>query len=189
MADRPRPPPAGRLGPWAEPGAALLVALLAGAGALATFGVTRGVLGAAALLGLLLALAAWRRGRLPRGGGGAGVVQLVERRLAYWGPFEGGVLDLDDVERLLLDPGPPAAWILVAPGGRLVVPVDAEGAGALPDAFAALPGLSLDRLARALADLSPPAAGTALAAGAAAAPPRRLPLPLWERPSRRLASR
>jgi len=129
------------------PGALVLLAGLAVAGA--TFGITRALGVALALLGLALLWVGWQRRRFGRGvGGGVGVVQVDERRLAYWGPLSGGVIDMDDLARLDLDPtGRPAHWILWGPGGqRLAVPVDALGAERLLDLFAALPGLSVERL-------------------------------------------
>jgi hypothetical protein len=95
-----------------------------------------------------------QRLRFRRGGGGAGVVQIDERRLSYWGPLTGGIIDLDDLARLSLDPGGrPLHWVLTPHAGAVLhIPVDAEGADALFDAFAALPGLPaarmLDLLAR-----------------------------------------
>jgi hypothetical protein len=71
------------------------------------------------------------------------VLQIDERRLMYFGPLTGGMIDLDDLVRLDLDPtGRPAHWMLFASGGPpLAIPVNAEGADALFDVFAALPGI------------------------------------------------
>jgi hypothetical protein len=89
-----------------------------------------------------------QRLRFRRGGGGAGVVQIVERRLAYWGPLTGGMMDMDDLARLSLDPsGRPVHWVLTPHhGATLQIPVDAEGADQLFDLFAALPGLPAERM-------------------------------------------
>ncbi len=108
--------------------------------------------GAVALVGVALTLGAVQRLRFARGGGGAGVVQIDERRVAYFGPLTGGVVDLDDLATLALDgTGKPAHWRLLARGGdTLDIPVDAENADALFDAFAALPGLRAERLIAAL---------------------------------------
>lgn len=116
--------------------------------ALATFGLTRALGLVLLLLGLALAWTARQRMRWGRGGGGPGVVQVDERRLAYWGPLTGGVIDMDDLRRLDLDPtGRPAHWVLWGPGGqRVEVPVTAAGAERLLDLFAALPGLPVERL-------------------------------------------
>ena len=109
-----------------------------------------------------------QRQRFRRGGGGLGVVQIVERRLAYWGPLTGGMVDLDDLARLSLDPrGKPVHWVLTPHSGAVLhIPVDAEGGDALFDAFTALPGLPAERMLDLLAH-----------------PPDR-PVTLWE--SRRL---
>ena len=140
-----------RLGPllaWRDllPGALVLLAGLAVAAS--TFGVTRALGLALILLGVALLWVGWQRKRFGRGGGGPGLVQVDERRLAYFGPLTGGIVDMDELRRLDLDPtGKPAHWILWAPDGtRLEVPVTAEGAEALLDLFAALPGLNVERL-------------------------------------------
>lgn len=134
--------------------------VLAGAGvaaagvlvAASTFGLTRALGLVLVPLGLALAWTARQRMRWGRGTGGPGVVQVDERRLAYWGPLTGGVIDMDDLRRLELGPedpaaGHPARWILWGPDGqRLEVPVTALGAERLLDLFAALPGLPVERL-------------------------------------------
>ena len=131
-------------------------AVLAGGGvaaagllvAASTFGLTRLLGLALTLLGLALAWTARQRMRWGRGDGGPGIVHVDERRLAYWGPLTGGVIDMDDLRRLDLDPtGKPAHWILWGSGGqRVEVPVTALGAERLLDLFAALPGLPVERL-------------------------------------------
>ena len=85
--------------------------------------------------GAAIAWTGLQRLRFRRGGGGAGVVEIVERRIAYWGP-------------LALDPGgKPLHWVLTPHQGEaLSIPVNAEGADALFDAFAALPGLPAERM-------------------------------------------
>lgn len=100
------------------------------------------------VLGVAVVWTGFQRVRFRRGGGGAGVVQIVERRLAYWGPLTGGVVDLDDLSRLAFDPGhKPPHWVLTPRGGApLFIPVDAEGADALFDLFTALPGLKAERM-------------------------------------------
>jgi hypothetical protein len=86
--------------------------------------------------------------RFSMGGGGAGLVQVDERRLAYFGPLTGGVIDLGDLTRVDLDPtGKPAHWVLRDQGGQMIyIPVNAEGAEALFDVFAALPGIRTERM-------------------------------------------
>lgn len=103
---------------------------------------------------LLLPLAAaliWtgaRRARFHMGGGGPGVVSVDEGAVAWMGPFTGGAVPLSELDRLELDPTrDPAIWRLHAPGQPVLeIPVTAEGADALFDAFARLPGLDTARM-------------------------------------------
>lgn len=119
-------------------------------------GVTPGLLtwiGYLALfLGTALVLAGLQRGRARVGGGGPGVVQVVERRIGYFGPLNGGLVDLDAITSLSLDPSEhPRHWVITHEGGpALHIPVNAEGADALFDTFASLPGLSPGRVASTL---------------------------------------
>lgn len=95
-------------------------------------------------IGLAWGWAAVQRVRFAQGGDGPGVVQINERRLAYFGPLDGGVMDVEDLIRLELDPGsfPKPSWILTGIGGqRIAIPVNAANAEALFDVFAALPGI------------------------------------------------
>ena len=137
---------------WREVLAGLVLALLALWLASATFGVTRWIAAALGALGLALAFAATQRLRFERGGGGPGIVRIDERRLVYWGPLTGGAIDMGDLARLDLDPAAkPPHWLLTTLSGEaLAVPVTAEGAGALLDLFAALPGLHVEAMLAAL---------------------------------------
>ena len=127
-------------------------------GAWWSFGVT-GWLGNAvgfavlALAALLLVLGV-QRARFRAGSDGPGVVQVVEGRVAYFGPLTGGAVDMAEITRLSLDArNRPATWVLVQPGvDTLHIPVTAKGAEALFDAFAALPGLRTEYMLRALND-------------------------------------
>lgn len=124
--------------------------LLAGLGLAAlTFGVTRWTALGLAAAGLALLWAGWQRRRWERGTGtGPGIVRVDERRLAYMGPLAGGLIELDELRRLDFRPGQQGGtWLLSGPAGqRLDVPDGALGAEALLDAFAGLPGLSVERL-------------------------------------------
>lgn len=106
-------------------------------------------LGYAALgVALALILVGIQRARFRTGGGGAGVVAIDEGQIGYFGPLTGGVLSLADLDRLTLDPsGSPAHWVLEAGSvPALHIPVTAEGAEVLFDAFASLPGLRTERM-------------------------------------------
>lgn len=89
---------------------------------------------------------------------GPGVVSVEERRLAYFGPRAGGVISIDEIFEIAISP-PEArmwdydtAWVLrwSKTEPALIIPAAAEGAEALLDAFAALPGFSPARALLAL---------------------------------------
>lgn len=90
------------------------------------------------------------RARFRHAGSGPGVVEVVERRLVYYGPLTGGAVDLADIRRVEHDPTahPAPHWIVTDIYGReIAIPANADGADALLDAFATLPGLSPAHLA------------------------------------------
>ncbi|MEL6620182.1 MAG: hypothetical protein AAFP16_15000 [Pseudomonadota bacterium] len=89
-----------------------------------------------------------QRGRFRNTGGGVGAVQVVEGQIIYYGPLSGGAVAVRDLRRLTLDARQrPAHWRLEqADQPPLLIPLDAEGAEALFDAFAALPGLRTERM-------------------------------------------
>jgi hypothetical protein len=128
---------------------------LAGAGLalLALWAWVNGI-GIVAWLALPLAVAAaaliWTgivRGRLRGPGTGPGVVDMTEGQLAYFGPLDGGVVALDQLQAIVIDTtGKPHHWVLERDDGpALHIPVTAKGADTLIDAFAALPGFRLER--------------------------------------------
>lgn len=128
--------------------------------------------GAFAILGLLLTLngrglAVWvgviicigasalifagiQRARFRNEAGGAGVVKVVEGAVSYFGPFTGGIVSIREIQRLTLDPRHrPAHWVMEQLGqDPLLIPVDAEGADALFDAFEGLEGINTERMLR-----------------------------------------
>ncbi|MEL6681432.1 MAG: hypothetical protein AAFQ09_02160 [Pseudomonadota bacterium] len=98
-------------------------------------------------IGLGWAVAGFQRARFAQDGDGPGVVQVRERRLAYFGPLDGGVMDVDDLSKLELDPRshPDPSWILTGiEGQRIAIPINAKGAELLFDVFAALPGIKTE---------------------------------------------
>lgn len=102
-----------------------------------------------ALFGAGLVITGIPRARARGLGGGAGVIEVDERRITYFGPLSGGAMALEDVVRLAADPG--RRWVLTSSDGELMtIPMDAEGHEALFDVFAALPGLSAHRLSQTL---------------------------------------
>ncbi len=92
-----------------------------------------------AAAGGALTAAGVQRGRFRQGGDGAGVVRVVEGQLAYFGPEDGGTMAVAEIEWLAQAGG---AWVLRdASGTTLRIPVNALGADALFDVFAAIPGV------------------------------------------------
>ena len=131
---------------WREALLGLCVLLLALWWGLTAFGLLRWVAAALMVAGGLLAGAGLQRGRFRRGSNGAGVVQVVEGQLAYFGPSAGGAVALSELAVVSLDNRHrPSRWVLCQPGvDDLEIPVNAIGAEALFDAFAALPEFPVD---------------------------------------------
>lgn len=126
---------------------ALAAAALFGRAALEGAPVALGLLAACALVALWLGRDALARIRLARSGG-AGVVVVAEGRIEYFGPVTGGMADLDALRAVEIAGG--AHWVLRPEGApALRIPLSAEGATALIDAFAALPGFSAEHAAAA----------------------------------------
>jgi len=104
------------------------------------------------LLGAMWAFAGVQRARFRQGAGGPGIVSVIERKLAYFGPLTGGTFDLDDVTALALDPtGKPPHWVITGPNLQtLEIPITAQGAEVLFDVFATFPGIRTQKLLDAL---------------------------------------
>ncbi|SFB00091.1 hypothetical protein SAMN05421688_2248 [Poseidonocella pacifica] len=103
---------------------------------------------AMAAAGIGIILSGIQRARFLQGKGGPGIVDVDEGQVTYYGPLEGGSAALEYLTRLDLDPsGYPAHWVLYQPGQpALHIPVNADGADALFDAFSQLPGLRTERM-------------------------------------------
>ncbi|MEL6563603.1 MAG: hypothetical protein AAFQ59_04090 [Pseudomonadota bacterium] len=95
-----------------------------------------------------LIMVGFQRGRFRGTGGGVGTVQIVEGQITYFGPLTGGAVALREMTRLTLDGTQhPAHWTLEQRGLPAVhIPVNADGADALFDAFASLPGLRTEHM-------------------------------------------
>ncbi|MEP5152353.1 hypothetical protein [Planktotalea sp.] len=118
--------------------------------ALSSFGIVRMIAFVLMALAIVLILAGIQRGRFRGKGGGQGVVQLIEGQVTYYGPLSGGAVALSELAALSLDGrSSPAHWLLVPDqGNALQIPIGAEGADALFDAFAGLQGLRIEHLLR-----------------------------------------
>jgi hypothetical protein len=125
-----RPEAKAQLLRWRETLAGLGAAALGLWFALTAYGVLFG-LGVVLLIGGgALAVAGVQRARFRLGSEGPGVVQVVEGRVTYFGPWGGGGASLDRLAWLELVPvkGGAGAWVLIEEEGeRLEIPVDARG--------------------------------------------------------------
>ena len=96
----------------------------------------------------------YMRARISTATDGLGIVEVRESEITYFAPENGGSVDLDMVLRIQISTRPTETgdknWILWFPGGSLVIPASADGAGALVDTFAALPNLGYEKIARAM---------------------------------------
>lgn len=101
-----------------------------------------------AAAGLALLVVGLQRVRFRRAGQGPGTVQVDEGQIIYFGPLSGGAVALPDLTQLIYDPtAKPAHWQLQSQGQpELQIPVNADGAEALFDVFAALPGLRTQKM-------------------------------------------
>ena len=132
---------------WREVIAGLVLSLL-GLYWTSSFGLLRWLGIPTVLLGVALIYAGWQRARFRRGDGGPGVVQVDEGQVTYYGPLDGGAVALSDLNQLTLDAtSTPPVWALQAPGyAPLRIPINAENAEALFDAFAQLPGIATEKM-------------------------------------------
>ena len=99
--------------------------------------------------GALLAVAGIQRGRFRHGFGGAGVVQIDEGQVTYFGPYHGGSVVIGNIEKVELDPTNRFArvWVIFdRDAGPIRIPTDAAGADALFDVFANLEGMDTERM-------------------------------------------
>ncbi len=113
-------------------------------------------------IGLVLATTALRRMRFEQSVLAPGVVELDEAQVGYLGPEVGGFLSLPElVELRILSLRGRRVWRLKqADGQALLIPVDAQGAERLFDAFANLPGMDTASLVAALDQPALPANGS-----------------------------
>lgn len=149
-----RPELVARFRPWREVAAAAL------AGAFGIWVFAQGGLlfqpvgGVILALALLWGIGAWRRRRFAVAIGAPGLVEVEEGAIRYYGArVPGGEVALRDLSQIrLLRLDGHAHWRLRTQGGEaLLIPVEAAGAAALADAFAALPGFDLRAASAALA--------------------------------------
>jgi hypothetical protein len=109
-------------------------------------------------LGTGWALTAFRRLRFHQDGEAPGIVRVTEAQIAYYGPRIGGFVGLPDLSEIrLLTLRGRRIWKLKQGDGQLLhIPVEADGADTLFDAFATLPGIDMAALVAALGTDAPP---------------------------------
>ena len=108
-------------------------------------------------LGAGWALTAFRRLRFQQDGEAPGIVRVTEAQVAYFGPRIGGFVGLPELSEIrLLTLRGRRIWKLKQGDGQLLhIPVEADGAEALFDAFATLPGIDMAALVSALGSDAP----------------------------------
>lgn len=111
------------------------------------------------------ALTAWRRVRFQQDGEAPGIVRVSEAQIAYYGPRVGGYVGLHELSeiRLLTLRGRRIWKLRQGDGQTLHIPVEAQGAEDLFDAFAALPGIDTAALVAALGSDAPQSASRVIA--------------------------
>ena len=126
--------------------------------AVGSYGVMRWVGVVVVIGGAAILREAVVRLRRPRDGGGAGVVNVTERQITYLSGTGGGAVSADTLAHVAIHrsgSGSPVWHLGDEQERRIAVPADAEGAGALFDALAALPGFDEGAAVEALRDPSP----------------------------------
>ena len=120
------------------------------------YGLQKWLGGVLVLVGLALIWEGMRRARFPAPGGGAGMVDVDERQITYFGPLGGGSISINDLVRVSVrtsDLGPLAPdlyWdFFDGEGQSLTIPGDAEGAELIFDALSALEGVDYEAATRA----------------------------------------
>ncbi len=104
-------------------------------------------------IGAVILFAGLQRLRFRRGKGGVGVVHVDERQVSYFGPMQGGVISIESLVRVELQPAPNGVhnWVLMVWGDApLTIPVNAERADALFDVFNVLKGIETEKMLAAL---------------------------------------
>ncbi|MFC3614660.1 hypothetical protein ACFORG_12880 [Lutimaribacter marinistellae] len=133
---------------WREVLAASVLALVAASWIVGPGGLLGWVGWALLAAAIALVVIGIQRARFRTGSDGPGIVTVDEGRIVYMGPLTGGVVAARELERLTLDPlARPPHWVLEQPGETpLQIPVSAQGAEALFDVFATLPGIRTERM-------------------------------------------
>lgn len=105
------------------------------------------------IIGGALLLVGFQRGRFRSNQDGPGFVQVVEGQIAYFGPAEGGLAVISDINQIsLVNLKNERCWKLDQLSlPSLHIPVTAKGTDQLFDAFATLPGLRIENMVQKVA--------------------------------------
>lgn len=108
-------------------------------------------------LGIGWVILSARRLRFHQDGEAPGILRVTEAQIAYMGPRTGGFIGLPDLTEIrLLTLRGRRIWRLKQADGQLLhIPVEVDGAEALFDAFASLPGMDTAALVAALGTEAP----------------------------------
>lgn len=147
---------------WLEVAIGIAVLALGVYGAMTAFGFFVYVSFVLIIGGLAIIRVGVRRARFPVRKGGAGVVEVDERQITYFGPLGGAAVSIDALVRVEVETtaqGPCGAdlfWVFYTDGAMpLRVPGNAEGVATLFDALAALPGVDYQAATSAAAATGP----------------------------------
>ncbi|MBZ4690751.1 MAG: hypothetical protein JG765_2002 [Cereibacter sp.] len=129
------------------------------------------------------AVMAWRRMQFAQEVQAPGVVEVDEGQVGYMGPTFGGYVALEELQELrLLTLHGQRMWRLKQSDGQLLlIPVAAQGAERLFDAFGALPGMDTQTLVAALA---PPKGASAARGLSLSSETGQIGPVIWRRPLR-----
>lgn len=143
-----RPAARAALWRWREVLLGALLVVLCGVWASSSFGFVRTFALILTGAGIVIVLAGVQRARFGGAKGGPGVVQVIEGQITYYGPLNGGAVALANIATLSIDNrAQPQHWVITHDEGvALQIPVNAEGADTLFDAFTGLRGLRTEHL-------------------------------------------
>lgn len=118
-----------------------------------TFGLLSWVGAALTLIGALIGFAGLQRARFAKTQQGAGIVDVTEGQITYFGPNTGGVIALDNITKIsLIYQQNEQLWKLEQPAQpALFIPIGATGAERLFDAFTQLQNFQIEPMLQLLA--------------------------------------
>jgi len=132
---------------WREVIIGAAVATLSGWVALTAIGVLRALAFGGMAIGAVLVWEGLRRARLPKDGGGAGMVEIDERQITYFAPDGGGAISVEALTRIEARSSGKGRflWVFQDENAQvLAIPGNAEGAAQIFDALSVLKGFDYE---------------------------------------------